>query len=464
MRNHCPNSPFMQKIPLLAGLLFLLPALASGTEIYQTRIFKDEIKTLRVQYAEHPVLQRPYLTLPEDGYLDGSDGRNTLDISFDCLSHDTRRYTYTVLHLNSDYTRSGLSSIEYLDGFTTQDISDYQLSVNTQQEYTHYSFFFPNEDMRLKVSGNYALLIYEDGRPEDIVAQVCFQVTEDIVGISTRVRSNTDIELNGRYQQADIDIATGRLKVTSPNEITVAVQQNGRYDNMVRTNRPTFVESNRLRFINQKELIFEGGNEYRHFDIYSVYYAGYNVDRVRYDEGEYYALLDIDANRGLGGLEGGVPTHRETGVPYLFENDADGQFIVNAERTDDSDTEAEYMRVYWTLPMPEPFLDGSIYIGGDIFQNRTDHTNRMNYDADQRCYFFSALVKQGGYDYQYWFVGNSPRSQNREPGTPKKATLLRAEGSHWETENLYTISVYYRPIGGRYDRLVGIQTYSSSSR
>ena len=441
--------PFLRYIPLIMGVLFPILSQAAGTEVYATRILKNEIKTLRVRYAEGNTLERPFLVLPKEGVLDGSDWKNTLDISFDCLSHDTRRYTYTVLHLNHDYRESGISSFEYLDGFTTQDITEYELSVNTQEAYTHYSLLFPNEDMRLKVSGNYVLLIYEDGRPEDVVAQVCFQVAEDMVGIETHIRTNTDIETNGRYQQADIDIRTDRLRPNSPDEIILQVQQNGRTDNRVTLNRPTFVEANRLRYINQKALIFEGGNEYRHLDIYSVYFTGTNVDRVIYDEGGYHATLFQDK--------------AVTSGPYIFENDADGQFVVNAERTDEDDTEAEYMRVYWTLPMENPFFDGSIYIGGDLFQNRMDNTNRMLYDADRRCYFFSAQVKQGGYDYQYWFKPKGVESQKSKVES-EKATLLRTEGSYWQTNNMYTISVYYRPIGARYDRLVGLALYSSSSR
>lgn len=430
---------FLRNMTLAAGLL--LPTLcAAGTEVYATRILNNEIKTLRVRYAEGNTLERPFLVLPVEGVLDGSDPTNTLDISFDCLSHDTRRYTYTVLHLNHDYRESSLSSFEYLDGFTTQDITEYELSVNTQEAYTHYSFAFPNEDMRLKASGNYVLLIYEDGRREEVVAEVCFQVAEDLAGIVTHIRTNTDIETNGRYQQADIDVLTERLRPNSPDEIILQVEQNGRTDNRVTLSRPTFVENNRLRYINQRDLIFEGGNEYRRLDIYSVYFTGTNVDRVIYDEGGYHATL--------------FPDRADTGGPYIFENDADGQFVVNAERTDDDDTEAEYMRVYWTLPMENPFFDGSIYIGGDLFQNRLDNTNRMLYDADRKCYFFSALLKQGGYDYQYWFKA---KHEN-------KATLLRTEGSYWQTNNIYTISVYYRPIGARYDRLVGLAVYSSSSR
>lgn len=427
------------------GKIWLLMALmsvqiVSAGEAYETCILKDEVKTLRVRYEESDGrLVRPYLVLPDDGLLDGSEPRNTLEVSFDCLSHDTRRYTYTVLHLNSDRRESALSSFEYVDGFTTQDITEYEMSVNTQQEYTHYRFRFPNEDMRLKVSGNYVLLIYEDGRPENRVAQVVFQVTENLAGIDMHIRTNTDIETNGRYQQADVDIRTGRLNMHTPDEITLTVQQNGRTDNEVRLTRPTFVEGNRLRYINTRELIFEAGNEYRHMDIYSVYFTGYNVDRVIYDEGMYHAILFRD---------------QKPGHQYTFENDVNGQFLVNAERTDEDDTESEYMRVYWTLTMPEPFFDGSVYVGGDLFQNRMTNFNRMNYDTEQKCYYYSTLVKQGGYDYQYWF----------KPKGEKSATLLRTEGSYWETENVYSVSVYYHPTGSRYDRLVGRIDYSSSSR
>ena len=35
------------------------------------------------------------------------------------------------------------------------------------------------------------------------------------------------------------------------------------------------------------------------------------------------------------------------------------------------------------------------------------------------------------------------------------ATPLPLEGSHWQTRNEYSVDVYYRPFGSRYDRLVG---------
>ena len=137
----------------------------------------------------------------------------------------------------------------------------------------------------------------------------------------------------------------------------------------------------------------------------------------------------------------------------MHEFDVDGQWVINAERTlYDMDTEAEYMWVHWTVPANDPWFDGLVYVGGDIFDNTLTMRNRMQYDNERKCYWLTALVKQGGYDYQYWFV----------PREDKKVTLQRTEGSHWETKNEYTIYVYYRPFGSRADQLVGLQVIHSN--
>jgi hypothetical protein len=347
-------------------------------------------------------------------------------------------YSYTVKHLDYDWTNSVLSSYEYLKGYTTADIDDYSLSLNTQQIYTNYRFTFPNEDMQLLVSGNYVLLIYEDGDVENIVAQVCFSVVEPKAGIEANIRGNTDKEFNGRYQQLDLDINTANLDLRNPQEIKIVVRQNNRKDNEVVVEKPSFVEPNRLRYINQAALIFEGGNEFRHFDTYSTYYAGYHVDRIRYEQGEYHAILDVDELRGTIARGAG----RE-GLPYLTEYDANGQWIVNCEKSNEVDTEAEYMWVHFVLPVDEPVMDGWVYVGGDAFDNQYTAKNRMEYDAEQKCYYLYAYLKQGGYDYMYYVVNKNG------------VTTLPIEGSHWQTKNEYSIWVYYRSFGGRYDRLVG---------
>ena len=431
----------MKKIAYIFVFCVLSMGLFAQTH---TRVFNEQVRTLR---EERKVL------LLENGVVDGSEPDNTLHISFDEMSHDVHFYTYTVQMMdmpNPDPSLKGrenissLLSSEYLRGFTTRDITDYEHSINTSREYTHYWFDFPNEDMHLTKSGNYRLTIYEDGNPDNRVAEVDFCVVEPMVKIETKVRANTDIEFNGRYQQVDVDVS-GQLSAISnqPSEFRVVVTQNNRLDNSVTMTQPTFVEPNRLMYINNKALIFEAGNEYHHFDAFSCFYAGYGIDRVYHEMGDYHALL--------------FPNEITKGQ-YIHEFDSDGRFVVNAERTNDSDTEAEYMWVYWTLPAEKPWFDGMLYVGGDIFGNELSLRNRMQYDAETKCYWLTALVKQGGYDYQYWFVPKVPSTKVNQ----SKATLQRTDGSYWQTENEYAVYVYWRPFGARYDRLIGVQIQKST--
>ena len=380
-----------------------------------THVYDPNIRTLRVE--------RDVLRLGEE---------DQLHISFDEMSHDVHFYTYTVQMRNSD-----LLSNEYLKGFTTQDIVDYEHSLNTSREYTHYWFDFPNEDMQLTKSGSYCLTIYEDGNPENKKAEVEFCVVEPLVKIDANVRANTDIEFNGRYQQVDLDLNIAALNINDPHEVRVVVTQNNRTDNAVTLTQPTFFESKRLRYTNNKSLIFEGGNEYHHFDAFSCFYAGYGIDRVFHENGDYQVLLF---------------SNEITQGQYIHEFDSNGRYVVNAERTNDPDTEAEYMWVHWTLPMEKPFFDGALYIGGELFNNEMNLANRMQYDAQAKCYWLSSLVKQGGFDYQYWFV---PKNKN--------TTTQRVDGSYWQTENEYAVYVYWRPFGARYDRLVGFTVIRSNA-
>lgn len=435
----------LSRFTLLRCTLFRSALLLCGLCLYGVVPVSAELRTLRVrmladalaeQNGERPSMQRPFLYL-DNGIVDGHDENNTLEISFDEMSHDVHFYTYTVCHLNADGNPSALLSSEYLSGFTTMDITDYQHSINTQRDYTHYRFNFPNEDMQLLASGLYALHIYEDGDRDKTIAWVPFAVVDPKVTIDANAHSKTIKELNGHYQQVDIDVSMTDLVLRDPQEFTLVVRQNGRTDNAAILRQPTFVESKRLRYINHPSLVFEGGNEYRHFDAYSAYYAGTGIERIAYDNRDYHVLL--------------FPDEPREGV-YMHEYDVDGQYRVNAERTSDPDTEAEYMWVHWLFVCEQPWFDGAVYVCGDLFDNEMSLRNRMQYDTEQGAYYLTALVKQGGYDYQYRFLPKGERA----------ASTLRTDGAYWQTQNEYTIYVFYRPFGARADQLVGLQRLSSN--
>lgn len=404
-------------------LLFsLLSTILSAQTVYRTQIFNPTIKTLQIDVAGVK-LGLPIIEL---------SGSEVFKISFDEMSHEAHSYTYKVFHCNADWTKSDINSTEYLSGFTTSSITDFLTSLNTTFLYTHYSFQLPNNDMSFKVSGNYVVIIYEDNQDDKPIAQACFSVVDPRISIAGTVRGNTDSELSGRLQQLDFDVSLNGYQVRdAASEIKIVVRQNNRIDNQVTDIQPTYLSGSKLSYINKKELIFEGGNEYHRFDISSVYAAGEGVSTIQYIQPHYEAFL--------------YDNKIQTSKTYLYDMDVNGKFVINMQNAQDDNTEADYMLVHFNLPAKQPYFDGQLYIGGEFNYNLLNDAVRLKYDGKSESYFQTILLKQGGYNYQYWFV---PKGEH-------KASPERVEGSFWQVHNDYTIYVYHRAWGERYDKLVG---------
>lgn len=413
----------MKKTLFLLTTLFCLALSAQTT--YRTQIFNPNIKTLQIGLVDVK-LGLPIMEL---------NSSDIMQVSFDEMSHEAHSYGYKVLQCNADWTQSDLNTSEYLGGFTTGNITDFAQSLNTTFLYTHYTLTLPNNDMNFKVSGNYAVIIYEDNQVDKPVAQACFSVVEPHVSISATVRGNTDTELSGQLQQLDFEVALNGYTVRdAASEIKVVVRQNNRIDNEVTNLQPTYFSGSNLKYINNKALIFEGGNEYHRFDFSSVYAAGEGVADVRYTAPHYDIMLNNDKV--------------QTSKTYSSDMDVSGKFIINLQNaTADDNIEADYMFVHFNLPTQQPFFDGQLYLGGEFNYNLLNDVVRLKYDGKTESYVQTVLLKQGGYNYQYWFV----------PKRERKASMENVEGSFWQTSNEYTIYVYHRPWGERYDKLVGVK-------
>lgn len=409
-------------------VLFLLSLLICFCDTlsaqYRTQIFAENVKTLQVVFPYDP-LALPVMDL-------GSE--NHLYISFDELSFDLKNYYYRIVHCNADWTSSDLQEADFMEGFTNGQITDYALSSTTTTPYTHYSFSVPNDNLTLKISGNYVALIAEDNNFDNLVATACFSIVEPLISVEAKVRGNTDIELNGRYQQLEMSIDKGGYNVRDPlSEIKVLIRQNERLDTQVADVKPTFISGNTLTFLNNRALIFEGGNQYRSIDFSSEYTYGAGIERIIYQNGAFQVILSEDRER--------------TGRGVAQGQDANGKFIINRQNSNNNDTEADYMWVHFAFQRSEPFLAGSVYLLGDLCYNLLDESSKMRYNFETHCYEKSLLLKQGGYNFQYAYL----------PAKTSKGLLEFTEGSYWQTENEYAIYVYYRPWGGRYDRLITVK-------
>jgi hypothetical protein len=396
-------------------------------DVYRTEVLSDRIKSLRINVAGE-LISAPFLEL---------DGDNALEVSFDVLNHSQGRYVYSIIHCNENWTKSALVPFEYMEGFQGMPVDDYAQAMTTTTHYTNFRLFLPNENVHFKVSGNYVLQVCYEDAPDKVVFTVRFFVYESLIGIQSVVRSNTDISFNTAYQQLDFQIDYRNMHIANPQtDLKVNVYQNNRTDNAITGIQPSLVMDRKLTYDHIPALIFEGGNEYRRIEFLTHRYNGLGIAQIRYFNPYYHADVVIDESRN--------------NRSYLYDEDQNGRFFINCSQCNEPDTEADYYIVHFTCAS-ERIPDGKLYLLGDFVQNRFDANSLMEYNSRTQQYEKAILMKQGYYNYQYVFV----------PDGEKKGSVQPAEGSYFQTENEYTIVVYYRPMGARFDRLTGISTVRS---
>lgn len=413
--------------PLITLLLFLTIAQIRGASPQHTAVFHPGIKSLQAIVDGDPGLP-PVLTLNGDSYL---------TVSFDELADENSFLRYSIEHCNADWLPSGLVDSEYLDGFNYADISDYRFSGATTVPYVHYSFTIPNEQIRPTISGNYILKVYRDSDPDTPLLQLRFSISEQSAVIKADVDTRTDIDINERHQQLSVDVDTRGEVPNIYNDLIIKISQNGRTDNEIRLTTPQFVSGNTASYSHFPALIFPAGNEYRRFETVSTEQPTMHVSDISYVHPYYHATLYDD-----------TPRRQE---PYNYDIALGGRYVVRQQGSADSDVDADYLLTHFTLDMPE--LHGyDIYLDGDMTLRAITPDALMRYDITEGKYTATLLLKQGSYSYQYIAV-------------PKGATIgytAPVEGDFYRTANQYTISVYYRKPGSRYDRLLGTTTISAA--
>jgi len=409
----------MQVISFIC-LFFLLISNQLFAQVYKTQAISSEIHTISVN-KQGDWLQLPVIDINSDEYI---------ELSFDRMGdNSTNRLRYKVIHCNADWTQSSLSDIEYIDGFNDNSVDDYALSVNTTFEYTNFKLALPNNDMGFKLSGNYVVRVYEEDNTDNILLDACFSVMEPQIAISANITSNTLIDANREHQQVSFVINHQGMNIRDPfSDLKVFVRQNNRLDNQKRLVKPTYVQASKLLYEQNRDLIFEAGNEYRRFEIVSHRYNGYRIEHTQYDRPYYYASI--------------IPDQIRSNKRYIYDEDQDGRFYIRNAEGHDSSIDADYFFVKFSLMTDNPILD-NIYINGDFTDNTFDDDNLMKYDYERKEYQATLLLKQGAYNYQYL----------TKKGSNYSAAII--EGNYFQTENAYQIYIYHRPMGERYDRLIG---------
>jgi len=361
-----------------------------------------------------------------------------LCLEFDDFAYETKNYQYQIIHCTTNWEESHLMPTEYLEGFMPNAILDYQYSFNTTFDYIHYTLDFPNEDVKLKLSGNYIIKVFELGHEENPVLIRPFYVAESLVSIYPRIKYTTSSNLRAEMQEVNFTIRHPHFRISNAQEeIKVIVQQNGRWDNRITELKPLFIRNEELDYSYNRENLFDGGNEYRWLDVRSTRFAPEHVDRISFFDPHYHFTL--------------FPDQTQNDKSYFYHEDFNGKYYVDVKEERDPMIEADYVYVHFKLAVPSPFIDGNIHVSGGLTNWLLNESNRMEYNFNTKMYELTLLLKQGFYNYQYHFLGHNQ----------KAAEVDRFEGNFGQTENDYIIYVYYKGIADSYERLIGVNVSNS---
>ncbi|MCK6618672.1 MAG: DUF5103 domain-containing protein [Cyclobacteriaceae bacterium] len=383
------------------------------------KAYEPEIKTVKLYNLEG------FASRPDLNPAVTRTGNWNLMLEFDDLKSQRDNYNLRIVHCNHNWTKSALLDLDYMSEYNEFPITDFEFSLDTQIPYIHYHIRIPP----VKLPGNYVAVVYRGSDRSDVILTRRFMVFDPQF---TFLREGSLIgpgTIAERNQQINFKINYKNVNVINPLEtINVTVRQNQRWDNLVEQVRPSFLRENvhelEYRFFSG-EHFFRGGNEFRFFDLRSLLYPGRNVARVDRTVKPPKAYIAPDQSRA--------------GDVYSLYLDNNGNYIL--DNLDFRNTNSgNYIDVNFTL-LSEP-VQGEVYLVGGFTDWRMDESAKMQYDTAQRAYKAHYYLRQGWYDYQY---------------TVKSKTLPPHyfEGTHYETENLYEIFVYYRPFQPQADLLLG---------
>lgn len=414
-------------ISVFLGFLPLF-SLAQKKLIFDDHSYEEQVRTVLL-YPQRGGLRD--ILLPAAVPIDFQN----LSLEFDDLQDERNNYYVKLIHCDFDWKKSTLSDLDFMSNYNEYPVNDYALSNNTSIRYFHYRFLVPP----VKLPGNYLLVAYREGDEEDIILSKRFMVFANRISF----RSDRQMEglgtLKATNQQLNFIANYSKSEIVNPYEtVHTVIRQNQRWDNARVNVKPSFVREDKgeleFRFFDQDEH-FAAGNEFRFVDFRSLNFPGQNTGRL--DRSQRPFQLTVQKNKS-----------REFEV-YSQYRDFNGKFLIENLDFREAYISSDYLYVTFTLAASAE-TKGNIYIIGAFNNWQKNEESKLVYNSRTKEYEVTLLLKQGWYDYQYWV----------EKGT----NSYQLEGSHFETENLYEILIYYRPFRPNADLLIGYYPLSVNQR
>lgn len=404
--------------PIIATFLVLFTFISFGQSLEEIHP-PFNIKTISFQQNNENVI--PIFRLGD-----------VFKFSFDDLYMEEANYYYTITHCNYDWTKSQLSQVEYLIGLDNQRIINYENSVNTLQNYSHYEINFPNQFTKgFLVSGNYMLTILNNY--QEVVFSRKFVLYENLVSIPMLVRRARTVKDIDFKHNLEFTITPNNIILQNPiQNLKIILLKNGIWNTAITGVKPMFTLGTDLVYRYDKETQYWAGNEFLAFDSKDIRVA-------------------LNGIRGIDGSSSIYKTYLYTNEArqnkiYTFNPDVNGNFVVrNINALSNDAIEADYSWVYFSLSAPANFSKKDIYVTGMFNNYALTPEYKMDYNPEKRIYEKAIIIKQGFTSYEYTLADSKGKVDFENA----------IDGNYFQTENDYFCIVYYRANNDRYDRVIG---------
>ncbi|MFT3680572.1 MAG: DUF5103 domain-containing protein [Ferruginibacter sp.] len=409
--------------------IFLLIAFTAAGQLNPEAVYQKNIKTVRLHvYGDQQ-------TMPV--YKLNSGDR--LELHFDDLDANMKSYYYTFQLCDFNWQPVNLSPFDYIKGFTQQRITNYRYSSIAFTRYTHYQVILPETNCLPSKSGNYLLKVFLDGDTSKLAFTRAMIVLDPKASISAQIIQPFTPQYFKTHQRLKFTVNTEGLSLFNPSQdIKVRVLQNNRWDIAQGNVPPTFIRGNNLEYNSENNFIFPGGKEWRWLDLRSLRLLSERIDRAdnKKNSVDIYMKPDIDLNT----------------QKYIYYADLNGQYQVTTYESINPYWQGDYATVHFSFysPTQTAYPGKDLYMIGQLTDYKLDESSKMVFNEEKGVYEGTQFLKQGYYNYGYTLV---------DKNDPSKRTDM--EGNYWETENSYTILVYFKGFSDQYDQLIGVATIDS---
>jgi hypothetical protein len=411
--------------------LILLGMLCTGSssgQVNPNQNLSANIQSVRLHVYGDPE-SMPVINLNSD---------NRVELHFDDMDTRVKNYYYTFQLCDINWQPVNLSAFDYLRGFTQMRITNYRFSTIAFSRYVHYQVILPENNCVPSRSGNYLLKVYMDGDSSKTIFTRALLVLSQQASLSAQILQPFGAQQFRSHQRIRFTANVEKLNAfNAAQQLKVKVLQNYRWDRAQGSIPPTFVRGNNLEYNTENSLVFAGGREWRWLDLRSLRLLSDRVDSAAPHKNKFELYVKPDRDRSA--------------LPYLFYADLNGLWLNTTYESINPYWQADYATVHfkYLTPNMQPIPGKELYLSGDMTAYNLNEQTKMVFNETLGYYEGQLYLKQGYYNYGYTLVDNSSKA------------LSDADGSYWETENVYTILLYYRSFTDLCEQLIGVAEVST---